>query len=90
MVFKSPSVPEAINLQDTLHLCSALTDSAVAIAPKHRANKELVRREERIQSLRVKRQRLHLPVARPGVGAVAEKHWVFFAVALTGKEKHHG
>lgn len=31
MVFKSPSVPEAINLQDTLHLSSALTDSTGVI-----------------------------------------------------------
>lgn len=31
MVFKSLSVSEAINLQDTLHLSSTLTDSTVEI-----------------------------------------------------------
>lgn len=36
MVFKSLSVSEAINLQDTLHLSSTLTDSTAQKHPKYK------------------------------------------------------
>lgn len=48
MVFKSLSVSEAINLQDTLHLSSTLTDSTVQKHPKYK-DSESEKSEVRIE-----------------------------------------
>lgn len=59
MVFKSPSVPKAINLQDTLHLSSTVTDRTVAIVQNIAQTRNTFGGEDGNQNLWVKSNGLH-------------------------------